>query len=46
MQEQRQIDVQNQTEERRQTNSVGILIGLAVVVSDRAGNDLAGALHS
>ncbi len=33
MQEQRQIDVQNQTEERRQANSVGILIGLAVVVT-------------
>ena len=33
MQEQRQIDVQNETEARRQANSVGILIGLAVVVT-------------
>lgn len=33
MQEQRQIDVQAQTESRRQANSMGILVGLAVVVT-------------
>ena len=33
MQEQRVVDVQTDTERRRQANSVGIMVGLAVVVS-------------
>ena len=33
MQEKRVVDVQTETENRRQTNSMGILIGLAVVVA-------------
>jgi methyl-accepting chemotaxis protein len=33
MQEKRVVDVQTETENRRQTNSMGILVGLAVVVA-------------